>query len=157
MVSRLKKVGYSEQEAIARVDNMTEDEIVYFADHPESIKRSGIIIIASLIGSSVYTTVRHNQKKREAYIEHLRYNADNFRAEITMLESKRTNETVLLSVEQDPAKKAEREATIEVMGKEIQSKQDLINSLEREMEAIRTKEQKVPKEFNAKNRKITVE
>jgi len=157
VVIRLKKVGYSEEEATARVDKMTDDEIVYFADHPESIKRSGFIIIASLIGSSVYTTIRNNQKRREAYIGHLRHSVDSFRSEIVMLEGKRTTETVLLSQEQDPVKKAEREATIEALGKEIQSKLDLINSLERETEAIRTKEQKVPKDFDAKKRKVTVE
>src|SRR2546422_348596 len=54
VISRLEKVGYSKEEAMARVDKMTYDEIDYFAQHPESIKRSGFIIVASLIGSSVW-------------------------------------------------------------------------------------------------------
>ena len=61
VISRLEKVGYSKQEAIARVDNMTGGEIDYFANHPESIKRTGIIILGGLISSSIYSS---NQKKK---------------------------------------------------------------------------------------------
>ena len=72
VISRLEKVGYNKEEAVARVDKMSGDEIVYFAAHPESIKRSGFIIIASSIGSSIYSTVKSNEKKKEAEIQRKR-------------------------------------------------------------------------------------
>ena len=147
VVSRLEKVGYSKGEAIARVDKMTDDEIDYFSQHPESIKRSGFIILASLIGSSVWTTVANAKKKRESYITHLNGKIAGFRSEIMIADNRKTSESLLLVQEQDPAKRTEREAAIKRLENEVQSKQDLVKSLENEIESIRTKKQKVPKEF----------
>jgi hypothetical protein len=149
VISRLQKVGYSKEEAIARVDKMTEDEICYFAEHPESIKRSGFIILASLIGSSVWTTMNNAKKKRAAYILHLSNKIGSYRTEVTLIDNDKRNETTLLAQEQDPAKKAEREATIKRLQNEEQSKLDLIKKLEDEIEAVKAKTQKVPKDFKA--------
>jgi hypothetical protein len=149
VISRLEKVGYSKEEAVARVNKMSGDEICYFAEHPESIKRSGFIILASLIGSSVWTTMNNAKKKRAAYTLHLSNKIGQYRTEITLLDNDRKNETTLLAAEQDPAKKAERQANIKRMGDEVQSKLELIKSLENETELVRTKKQKVPKDFKA--------
>ncbi len=150
VISRLEKVGYSKEEAIARVDKMTCDEIDYFGQHPESIKRSGFIILDSLIGSSVWTTMNNAKKKREAYILHLSNKIGGFRTEVTILDNDKKNETTLLAQEQDPAKRAEREATIKRLGNEVQSKLEIIKSLENEIELVRTKKQPVPKDFKNK-------
>ena len=155
VISRLKEVGYSKEEATARVDKMTDDEIVYFAGHPESIKRTGFIILASLIGSSVWTTVANAKKKREAYISHLHNKIGGFRTEMTLLDSDRKTETTLMAVDQDAAKKAEREATVRRLGTEIQAKQDQIKALENETEQVRLKKQKVPKDFTSKGKTST--
>jgi chromosome segregation ATPase len=144
VISRLKKVGDSEAEAIGRVDKMTDGEIEYFAQHPESIKRTGFIILASLIGSSVYTSINNANKKREAYIAHLDSKIAGFRMEITLLDSKRMNQSTLLFHEPDPANKAKLEADIDRYEKEIASKEDQIKSLQSDINAIRTKKKKVP-------------
>jgi hypothetical protein len=65
VVSRLEEVGYSEEEAIARVSTMTADELAFFADHPESIERTGFIILASLIASSVNSSVKSGKVKKQ--------------------------------------------------------------------------------------------
>src|ERR1035441_304789 len=87
VIIRLEKVGYSKEEAIARVDKMTDAEIDYFAQHPESIKRSGFIILASLIGSSVWTTINNAKKKRAAYILHLSNKIGSYRTEVTLIDN----------------------------------------------------------------------
>jgi hypothetical protein len=149
VIKRLEKVGYSREEATNRVDQMTDDEINYFAAHPESIKRSGFIILASLIGSSVYTTINNAKKKKEAYTTHLNGKIAEARSEIGAIDNKKTRESVLLAVEQDSAKKAERQATIDGYDKEIQAKQDNIKALENEIQLVNTGKQKVPKDFRA--------
>jgi hypothetical protein len=144
VISRLEKVGYSKEEAIARIDQMTDDEIAYFAQHPESIRRSGFIILASLIGSSVYSSISNANKKREAYTSHLRDKIAEVRTEIMLTDSKRMNQRTLLSVEQDPARKAELEAESKRLGNEIDSEQDQIKSLENDIQLINAKKKKVP-------------
>jgi hypothetical protein len=144
VIRRLGEVGYSKEEAIARVDEMTDAEIAYFGQHPESIKRSGFIILASLIGSSVWTTINNAKQKRVAYIAHLRDKIAGFRTEITLTDSKRMNERTLLAVEQNPARRAELEVEIKRLGDEIDSKQDQIKSLENDVREIETKGKKVP-------------
>lgn len=147
VISRLEQVGYSKAEAIARVDEMTADEIDYFGQHPESIKRSGFVILASCIGSSVYSSIRNAQKKREAYISHLNGKIEATRSEITLLESQKENQQTLAAVEKDPATKEAMEGNIKKTDEQIQAKQDLIKSLENEIEQVRTKKEKVPKNY----------
>ncbi|NOS72415.1 MAG: hypothetical protein HOP33_21150 [Verrucomicrobia bacterium] len=144
VTSRLEKVGYSKEEAIARADQMSDDEIAYFAQHPESIRRSGFVILASCIGSSVYSSINNGNKKREAYISHLKNKIAELRTEITLTDSKRVNQRTLLAVEQDAARKAELEAESKRLGNEIDSKQDQIKSLESDIQLVNTKKKKVP-------------
>lgn len=144
VITRLEKVGYSQEEAIARINQMTDDEIAYFAQHPESIRRSGIILIASSVGSSVYSSVANAKKKREAYAAHLKDKIASLRTEIQLTETKRLTQSTLLAVEQDPAKKAELEAQSKRLGDEIDAKQNAIKQLENDIQLINTKKKKVP-------------
>lgn len=145
VISRLEKVGYSQEEATARINQMTDDEIAYFAQHPESIRRSGFVLLASSIGSSVYSSVNNAKKKREAYAAHLKEKVASLRTEITLTDSKRLNQRTLLAVEQDPARKAELEAEAKRLGDEIDAKQNEIKQLENDIQLINTKKKKVPK------------
>ena len=158
VIDRLVEVGYSKEEAIARVDKMTCDEVEYLAEHPESIKRTGFVILASLIGSSIYSSMENTKKKKEAYIKHLQDKIGAFRLEITLLDSKRMNQRTLAMVEQDPEKKAALEAEAARIGKEIDSKQDNIQKLENEISAINaeTSKKEVPesKEFDKRINEI---
>jgi predicted nuclease with TOPRIM domain len=54
------------------------------------------------------------------------------------------NQRTLLSVEQDPARKAELEAESKRLGNEIDSEQDQIKSLENDIQLINAKKKKVP-------------
>lgn len=65
VIARLQKVGYERKEAIARVDRMSTDEIAYFSKHPESIKRTGIIILGGLISSSIWSSTETKKRKEE--------------------------------------------------------------------------------------------
>ena len=57
------------------------------------------------------------------------------------------NQRTLLAVEQNPERKAELEAEIKRLGSEVDSKQGQIKSLENEIELVKSKKQKVPKDF----------
>ncbi len=136
VISRLEKVGYSKEEAIARVDKMTDDEIVYFAQHPESIKRSGFILIASSIGSSIYSTVKSNQKKKEAEIQKKKEQITDIKMDISSKENERNMDLVLAQNEHDPAKSQMLQQKIGILNDDIKSLRDQIQSLENEIDAI---------------------
>ena len=146
VIDRLQKVGYSQEEAIARISQMTGEEIAYFSQHPESIRRSGFVLIASSIGSSVYSSVNNAKKKREAYIAHLRAKIASLQTEVSLTDSKRLNQRTLMAVEQDPARKAELGAEAKRLGDEIDAKQSQIKVLESDIQLINTKKKKVPKQ-----------
>jgi len=133
VISRLEKVGYSKEEAIARVDKMTDDEIVYFAGHPESIKRSGFIIIASLIGSSVYSSVQSGQKKKLAEIQKKRDQIAFDENDIRRKQNEQETDARLLEKEQDSGKIQELKAAINNLGNEIKSLESDINLLENQV------------------------
>jgi hypothetical protein len=63
---RLLELGYNEQQINEQLSTLSEDELEYFNKHPEEIKKSGIIILAGLIWSSVYSS---NQKKKQKQLE----------------------------------------------------------------------------------------
>jgi chromosome segregation ATPase len=147
VISRLERVGYSRTEAIERVDRMTADEIEYFAQNPESIRRSGFVILASCIGSSIYCSIKSGQDKRKAYISHLNSKIEETQNEITLLQGQKENDETLVTVEKDPATKEAIEARIKNTDDQIQVKKDLIKSLENEIELVRTHKEKVPKTY----------
>jgi len=144
VIDRLVEVGYSKEEAIARVDKMARDEVEYLAEHPESIKRSGFVILASLIGSSIWSAVDNAEKKKVAYQSHLRDKIKDFQHEIMLLDSRMSHQRTLEAVEDDPEKKAVLEEEATRIGKKIDLKQDNIQKLENEVSAINAKESKVP-------------
>ena len=136
VINRLTKVGYSKEEASARVDKMTEDEIVYFAGHPESIKRSGFVLIASSIGSSVYSTIRSSQKKKEAEIQKKREQITNIKEDIKGKENERNMDLILSQNEHDPAKAQMMQTQIGTLTDEMKSLREQIQSLENEIDVI---------------------
>jgi hypothetical protein len=136
VMSRLEKVGYSKGEAMARVDKMSSDEIAYFAQHPESIKRSGFILIASSIGSSVYSSVRHSQKKKEAEIQRKRDQIASLEREIGLKQNERNADLTLLQTEQDPTKHQTLKADVDRIGTEIDSMEQNMKALEDELNTM---------------------
>jgi chromosome segregation ATPase len=136
VIGRLEKVGYSKEEAIARVDKMSADEISYFAQHPESIKRSGFILIASSIGSSVYSSVRHSQKKKEAEIQRKRDQIASLEREIDRKQNERNTDLTLLQNEQDPDKHQKLKMDVDTLGDEIKSMEDNMKALENDLNTM---------------------
>ena len=63
VAERLKEVGYTPDEANIRVAEMSDNELDYFGQHPEAIKRSGIIILGGLVSSSVYSSKQNKRTK----------------------------------------------------------------------------------------------
>jgi hypothetical protein len=114
VVSRLIEVGYSEKEAAARADAMTDAELVYFAGNPEAVRRSGFVILSSLIGSSIWSSAENKKDKRMAYSASLNSKILNAQMEIS-------SKTMLLVNESDPAKKMWLEAQIKVLEENSQS------------------------------------
>lgn len=144
VISRLEDVGYSKEEAIARVDKMSEDEIAYFAQHPESIKRSGFILIASSIGSSVYSSVKHSEKKKEAEIQRKKDEIASIEREVDRKQNEQNTDLILLQTEQDPAKSQKLKTEVGTLGNEIKSLEDNIKALENELDKM-TPPKKAPK------------
>jgi hypothetical protein len=136
VISRLEKVGYSKEEAIARVEKMTDDEIVYFAGHPESIKRSGFILIASSIGSSIYSTIKSSQNKKKAEIQKKKEQITNIKMDVSSKENERNMDLVLAQNEHDPAKSQMLQTKIGILNDDIKSLRDQIQSLENEIDAL---------------------
>ena len=64
VAARLQELGYSQDEAWARVASMSADEIDYFATNPESIKKSGFIILGGLVGSTIASSIADADAKK---------------------------------------------------------------------------------------------
>lgn len=139
VISRLEQVGYSKEEAIARADKMTGDEIVYFAGHPESIKRSGFIILASLIGSSVYSSIEHGQKKKAAELQAKRDQIAALERDVDRKQREQDLDMRLLDKEQDSDKRQNLKVAIDRLGEEIKSLDDNIRVLDDEIKAAAPK------------------
>ena len=123
VVSRLIEVGYSEEEAAARADEMTDAELVYFAGNPEAVRRSGFVILSSLIGSSVWSSTENKKDKRMAYRASLN-------SKIQAAQMEVSSKTMLLVNESDPAKKMRLEAQIKVLEDNIKSLQHQLDLAE---------------------------
>ena len=78
VIIRLQDIGYTPTEALVRTDSMTQDELSYFADNPEAIKRSGVVVALFLLLSSTFVAANEGAKKgakketevKEVHIHH---------------------------------------------------------------------------------------
>jgi chromosome segregation ATPase len=136
VINRLEEVGYSKEEAMTGVDKMSKDEIAYFAQHPESIKRSGFVLIASSIGSSVYSSIKHGQRKKEAEIQRKRDEIASLEREINRKQNEQNRDLTLLQSEHDPEKTQQMKAEVDTLGKEIKALEDSIKSLENDINVM---------------------
>ena len=67
VIIRLQDIGYTPTEALVRTDSMTQDELSYFADNPEAIKRSGVVVALFLLLTSQPSTLLHYALENAAH------------------------------------------------------------------------------------------
>ena len=63
VIGRLEQLGYDRHQAVARTEEMGPDEINYFAQHPEAIKRTGAIIALGVLLSSTFFAAQSGAKE----------------------------------------------------------------------------------------------